>query len=98
MMTGNEVRQKFINYFNERGHKIVHSSPVYPPDDPTILFTNAGMIQFKDVFLGNEKRDYNAPSQARNASARAASTTIWTKSEKPRGISLFSRCSAIFRS
>jgi len=58
MMTGNEVRQKFINYFNERGHKIVHSSPVYPPDDPTILFTNAGMIQFKDVFLGNEKRDY----------------------------------------
>jgi alanyl-tRNA synthetase len=57
-MNGNEIRQKFINYFNERGHKIVHSSPVFPPDDPTILFTNAGMNQFKDVFLGNEKRDY----------------------------------------
>ena len=58
MMTGNEVRQKFIEYFNKNGHKIVHSSPVYPPNDPTIFFTNAGMNQFKDVFLGNEKRDY----------------------------------------
>jgi len=57
-MTGNEIRQKFLEYFERRGHKIVHSSPVFPPNDPTILFTNAGMNQFKDVFLGNEKRDY----------------------------------------
>jgi alanyl-tRNA synthetase len=57
-MTGNEIRRKFLEYFEKREHKIVHSSPVYPPDDPTILFTNAGMNQFKDVFLGNEKRDY----------------------------------------
>ncbi len=57
-MTGNEIRQKFLEYFEKHGHKVVHSSPVYPPNDPTILFTNAGMNQFKDVFLGNEKRDY----------------------------------------
>ncbi|MGI8494165.1 MAG: alanine--tRNA ligase [Pyrinomonadaceae bacterium] len=58
MMTGNEIRRKFLEYFEKHGHKVVHSSPVYPPNDPTILFTNAGMNQFKDVFLGNEKREY----------------------------------------
>ena len=57
-MTGNEIRRAFLEYFEKNRHKIVHSSPVYPPNDPTILFTNAGMNQFKDVFLGNEKREY----------------------------------------
>ena len=58
-MTGNEIRRKFLEYFEKHGHKVIHSSPVYPPNDPTILFTNAGMNQFKDVFLGNETREYN---------------------------------------
>lgn len=58
MMTGNEIRQKFIEYFEKNGHKAVHSSPLLPANDPTLLFVNAGMNQFKDVFLGNEKRDY----------------------------------------
>jgi alanyl-tRNA synthetase len=57
-VTGHEIRQRFLNFFAERGHRIVRSSSLVPANDPTLLFTNAGMNQFKDVFLGMEKRDY----------------------------------------
>ena len=57
-MTGSQIRQKFLDYFAERGHRVVRSSSLVPGNDPTLLFTNAGMNQFKDVFLGQEKRDY----------------------------------------
>ncbi|MCP4421582.1 MAG: alanine--tRNA ligase, partial [Chloroflexi bacterium] len=57
--TSNEIRQAFLDFFNEVGHEIVSSSPLPQHDNPTLLFTNAGMNQFADVFLGKEKRPYN---------------------------------------
>src|SRR5687768_8672684 len=57
-MTGNEIREAFLRFFEEHGHTPVRSSPLLPANDPTLLFTNAGMNQFKDVFLGAEKREY----------------------------------------
>jgi len=59
MLTGSEIRRKFLDFFVQKGHKQVHSSSLVPANDPTLLFTNAGMNQFKDVFLGLEKRDYS---------------------------------------
>ncbi len=58
-MTGKEARRIFIEYFKKHHHQVVRSSSLVPQDDPTLLFTNAGMVQFKRVFTGDEKRDYN---------------------------------------
>jgi alanyl-tRNA synthetase len=57
--SGSEIRETFLHFFAEKGHRRVHSSSLVPANDPTLLFTNAGMNQFKDVFLGVERRDYN---------------------------------------
>src|SRR4026209_958866 len=57
-MTADQIRSAFLRYFEERGHRVVRSSPLVPQNDPTLLFANAGMNQFKDAFLGKEKRDY----------------------------------------
>jgi alanyl-tRNA synthetase len=59
MLSGSQIRRKFLDYFVQHGHKEAHSSSLVPANDPTLLFTNAGMNQFKDVFLGLEKRDYS---------------------------------------
>ncbi|MGH9583585.1 MAG: alanine--tRNA ligase-related protein, partial [Bryobacteraceae bacterium] len=63
-MTGNEIRAKFLNYFAGQQHRIIRSSSLVPASDPTLLFTNAGMNQFKEVFLGLEKRDYSRATSA----------------------------------
>jgi alanyl-tRNA synthetase len=57
-MKSNEIRSKFLEYFAGKGHTVVASSPLVPANDPTLLFTNSGMVQFKDVFLGQDKRSY----------------------------------------
>ena len=54
-----QIRSEFLNFYAERGHTIVPSSSLVPANDPTLMFTNSGMVQFKDVFLGIDKRPYN---------------------------------------
>ncbi len=58
MQNGIDIRARFLRFFEERGHTIVPSSPLVPANDPSLLFTNAGMVKFKDVFLGRDRRSY----------------------------------------
>lgn len=62
--TGREVRQRFLEYFEEKGHEVRSSYPLVPPNDPTLMFTNAGMVQFKDVFTGKEKKTFERAASA----------------------------------
>ena len=61
----NEIRSRFLDYFAENGHQVVPSSPLVPRNDPTLMFTNAGMVQFKTVFTGLEKRPYSRAVSAK---------------------------------
>src|ERR1700753_1979607 len=69
-MKAAEIREKFLKFFESKGHTIVRSSSLVPGNDPTLLFTNSGMVQFKDVFLGAESRPYSRATPAQR-SARA---------------------------
>ncbi|MBE0631716.1 MAG: hypothetical protein IH603_19340, partial [Burkholderia vietnamiensis] len=57
-MKAAEIREKFLKFFESKGHTIVRSSSLVPGNDPTLMFTNSGMVQFKDVFLGTDQRPY----------------------------------------
>ena len=57
-MKSSEIRETFLNYFKKNNHEIIHSSPLVPQNDPTLMFANSGMVQFKNVFTGKENRNY----------------------------------------
>src|ERR1700719_1911459 len=63
-MTSSEIRASFLEFFRKNGHSVVPSASLVPGNDPTLLFTNAGMVQFKDVFLGKDARDYSRAATA----------------------------------
>ena len=69
-----DIRKTFLDFFASKGHTVVASSPLVPGNDPTLMFTNSGMVQFKDVFLGSDKRSYvrAAPVTAPTAATTAA--------------------------
>ena len=74
-MTGNEIRETFLNFFAANGHRMVRSSPLVPANDSTLLFANAGMNQFKDVFTGLETRDYTRATTAQKVVRRRERTS-----------------------
>ena len=66
-MKVSDIRSKFLQFFESKGHTVVRSSSLVPANDPTLLFTNSGMVQFKDVFLGTDKRPYTRATSAQRS-------------------------------
>ena len=72
-----DIRSTFLNYFEKQGHRVVPSSPLVPRNDPTLMFTNSGMVQFKDVFLGEDKRSYVRAASVQACLRAGGKHTIW---------------------
>ena len=88
-MKSNKIKQKFIDYFQKRGHKYLESSSLVPADDPTLLFTNAGMVQFKDQFTGKSHPVDKQVVTIQRCVRAGASTTILRMLGLLLGITLF---------
>jgi alanyl-tRNA synthetase len=97
-MKSHEVRESFLKYFEKQGHRRVDSSRLIPEGDPTLLFTNAGMNQFKNCFLGLEQRDYKRAASSQKCVRAGGKHNDWKMSATPPDTTLFLKCSAIFRS
>ena len=95
-MTGNEIRAKFLDYFASQDHRIVKSSPLLPKDDPTLLFTNAGMVQFKRIFQGKKGVNISGLQAHKSVFEPGVSTTISKMSGIPRAIIPFLKCWGTF--
>jgi alanyl-tRNA synthetase len=70
MTSTNDIRRSFLDYFGSAGHQVVPSAPLVPQNDPTLMFVNAGMVPFKNVFTGLETRPYSTAASSQNASRR----------------------------
>ena len=77
MSSVNQIRKTFLNYFEKNGHKIVPASSLVPDNDPTLMFTNSGMVQFKNILAGNETRDYTRAATSQKALELAVSIMTW---------------------
>ena len=71
-----DIRMKFLEYFSRNGHEIMDSSNIVPNNDPTLMFTNSGMVQFKNVFTGIEKRSFKTATTSQNALEQAVNIMI----------------------
>ncbi len=76
--TSDSIRASFLEFFRQRGHEVVPSAGVIPRNDPTLLFTNAGMVQFKDVFLGHDTRAYTRAASSQKCGKRAPGRVVGT--------------------